>query len=103
VHGLSAVPDAAGRPLPDGSGASAGHGGERGVQERAVAVRADAARRRGVHTVRKLLAARHRAAAGSGPGAVLGDPVGRVSQTGGRPSASRRPPGRKRRRLRRRR
>lgn len=85
VHGVSDVPDAAGRPLPDGGGAAAGHGGERGVQERAVAVRADAARRGGLHTVRQLPSAGHRAAAGRGPDAVLGDAVGRVPQTGRRP------------------
>lgn len=88
MHGLSAVPDAAGRPLPDGSGATAGHGGERGVQERTVAVRADAARRGGLRTVWLLPAVGHRAAAaGRGRGSVLGDPVGRVPQTGRRPSA----------------
>lgn len=88
VHGLSAVPDAARRPLPDGGGAAARHGGERGVQERAVALRADATRRRGVHTVRQLPATGHSAAAGRRPGALLGDPVGRVPQTGGRPASS---------------
>jgi len=98
---MSAVPDAARRPLPDGGGATTWHGGERGVQERAVAVRADAARRRGVHTVRQLPAAGNRAAAGRGPGAVLGDTVGRVPETGRGPAPSRpRPQGWQRRRLR---
>lgn len=92
---MSAVPDAAGRPLPDRSGVTARHGGECCVQERAVAIRADTARRRGLHTVRQLLAAGHRAAARRGPGAVLGDPIGRVPETGRRPPPTprRRPPG----------
>lgn len=85
VHWLPAVPDAAGRPLPDGGGAAAGHGGERRVQEQGLAVRADAARRRRLHTVRQLPAAGHRAAAaGRVAGPVLGDAVGRVPQAGGR-------------------
>lgn len=97
---MSAVPDAARRPLPDGGGVAARYGGERGVQERAVAVRSDATRRRGVHTVRQLPAAGNRAAAGRGSGAVLGDPVGRVPKTGRRPAPSwSRPRGWQRRRV----
>jgi len=79
---MPAVPDAARRPLPDGGGATSGYGGERGVQERAVAVRADAARRRGLHTVRELPPVGNRAPSGRRPGALLGDPVGRVPKTG---------------------
>lgn len=91
VHGVSAVPDTVGRPLPDGGGVAVGNGGERGVQERAVAVRADAARRGGLHTVRQLPAVGHRAAARRRPGPVLGDAVRRVPPTGRRPPPPRPP------------
>lgn len=91
MHGLSSVPDTVGRPLSDGSSAAARHGRKRGVQKRTVAVRADAARRRGLHTVRQLSAVGYSAAAGRGPDAVLGDAIGRVSQACGRsPSSTRR-------------
>lgn len=58
VRRQHAVSDAT-RRLSNGSALAAGHGGERRVQEPALALRPDAARRRGIHCLRLVLTARN--------------------------------------------